>query len=87
MNSANNPVRRPHPAAALSSLCVDMADLCEAQDATLMQVMTIAKLMNAALDSEAEDASDDAAHALKAIVKLAGTAIEELDCALKDSRG
>ena len=79
MNNDQNPSPRPHPATALSSQHVAVEVLVEAQDATLMQIMAIAKLAKAAIDSEAGDATDNAGNALAAIVKLAALATANLD--------
>lgn len=86
MNNDQNPSLRPHPAAALSSQHVAVEELVEAQDATLMQIMAIAKLANAAIDSEADDATDNAGLALDAIVRLAAIGNEELDLAMLEIR-
>lgn len=82
MNNDQNPSLRPHPAAALSSQHVAVEELVEAQDATLMQIMAIAKLAKAAIDIEADDATDNAGNALAAIIKLAAVATEQLDLAM-----
>ena len=86
MNNDQNPSLRPHPAAALSSQHVAVEELVEAQDATLMQIMAIAKLVKAAIDSEADDATDNAVNALDAIVRLAAIGNEELDLAMIEIR-
>lgn len=81
MNNAQNATLRPHPAAALSSLRIAVGELCEAQDSALMQVIAMAKLAKAALDSDMDDATDNAGHALDAIIKIAGLANANLDAA------
>lgn len=86
MNNDQNPSLRPHPAAALSSLSATVEELAEAQDATLMQIMAIAKLAKAAIDGETDDATDNAGHALDAIVRLAAIATEELDLTMLEIR-
>ena len=86
MNNDQNPSLRPHPAAALSSQHVAVEELAEAQDATLMQIMAIAKLAKAAIDGEADDATDNAGLALDAIVRLAAIGNEELDLAMIEIR-
>ena len=86
MNNDQNPSLRPHPAAALSSQHLAVEELVEAQDATLMQIMAIAKLAKAAIDGEADDATDNAGLALDAIVRLAAIGNEELDLAMIEIR-
>jgi hypothetical protein len=60
--------------------------MCGAQDAAMMQILTIAKLAKAALDSNLEcamnDAANDVAHALAAILGIATAANDRLDAAL-----
>ena len=76
---AQNAAMRPHPAAALSSLYVDMADLCEAQDAALMQIMAVAKMAGSTLWCETEESMLDVSHALEAIRKIAALAAAQID--------
>lgn len=78
-NAVQNPTLRPHPAAALSSLYVDMADLCEAQDAALMQIMAVAKMAGSTLWCETEESMLDVSHALEAIQKIAALAAAQID--------
>ena len=87
--NAQNANLRPHAAAALSSLHVDVAVLCEAQDAALMQIMSVARTADAALCGEAEDSVDNVSHALAAIAKIAALAAAQLDAArieIEDAR-
>ena len=79
-NTAHTATLRPRPA-ALSSLRITVGELCEAQDSALMQVIAMAKLAKAALDSDTDDAADNAGHALDAIIKIAALANAKLDAA------
>lgn len=80
-NTAQNATLHPHPAAALSSFRIVVGELCDEQDAALMQVIAMAKLVKAALDSDMDDAADNASHALDAIIKIATLASAKLDTA------
>lgn len=68
-----------HPAAVASGLTATFNELCEAQDAALVEVMAIAKLARHAMDSDAPDAVEQAGFALDAIARLTAAASAALD--------